>query len=137
MKLTRFIHRGHRLAARSFWVAALVGGGAVVALALTARAQSPTPAVPPADLNELSKTAYRLPSAFVTKVENVKTEPNGTVTGTFTIENREETVLTDLRYQVQILGPLPPLKPGEITEDSGPEYDRVVSQEAGSVLPNR
>lgn len=102
-----------------------------------AQSPSPTPSLPP-ELGSLDpKTVYRLPSAFVTNIEIAKTDPDGTVTGTFTVENHEKTVLTDLRHQIQVLGPIPPPKPGEISVDSAPEYDRVVSKESVSVLPGQ
>ena len=104
----------------------------------------PAPTLPPVsqspaptnlDFSDASRF-FRLPDVFVTNV-TVASVSVDAVQGTFTIENKDKTLQSDLRYQTQLLGTLPPAQPGTLQPDTAPIYDRVVSAEGVSLLPGQ
>lgn len=121
------------------------GLGVILALAAgrapaTAQAPAPDPQghfVSSLELPEgvPADAVFHLPQVYVTGVRTESVSPEGIITGSFTIENRERSLQSGLHYQIQLLGLLPPPKAGELQADLAPEFDRTVSRESVSILP--
>lgn len=102
---------------RSFFFLGLVLSGVslIVPLAV-AQAQSVVPLVYAQDLT-------------------ISVGPAGLVTGTFMAKNGEARAVSDLRYELVVLGPLPSVAPGQIGIDNALAYDQFVSSDTFSLLP--
>lgn len=87
--------------------------------------------------NADTSISYKPPAVFVTKIILEDNYKKNKLNGKFTIWNEEKETINGLTYRIDLLDPLPQANPedGSI-EDNSSIYDRFVSREEFSLLPN-